>query len=87
MTRVMVGPLVVTVYMTLLPGPPATMAQQGLVRSQTKAVEGAVRNQLQEGAQPYLMQHRRVDRRDDSHVPGRRQQSWYLPIPPRTAVK
>jgi hypothetical protein len=86
MARILLGTVSFMLCSTLLPGLPSAIAQQGLVRSQSEAVEGAVQNQIREGSQPYLVQHRWADRRQSGRAVGR-QQSWYLPLPSRTAVK
>jgi hypothetical protein len=71
--------------LTFLLGLSSAFGQQGLVRSQSEAVEGAVRNQLMEARRPYRTPHRWAERRSSGRPS--QQQSRYYPRPPRTAVK
>ena len=85
MARVFYLSAAILFSLTFLLGFSPALAQQGLVRSQSEAVEGAVRNQQREAIHPYGAQQRWAERRM-SRRPST-QQSWYYPRPPRTAVR
>jgi hypothetical protein len=63
-------------------------AQEGLVRSQTEAVQEAVQNQLWENARPDGVEHCWAQRSGTGRgSAARHQQSRYVEGPPRAAVK
>jgi hypothetical protein len=85
MARVFLPSAAFVFCLTCLPGFSSAFAQQGLVRSQSEAAEGAVRNQLMEARRPYGAPQRWAERRASGRLG--QQQSWYYTRPPRAAVK
>jgi hypothetical protein len=85
--RFLLATLIFASGLIYLPDLLSASAQQGLVRSQSEAVQGAVQNQLRERPRPDPTKGHWVETRGAARASARRQQSWYVGAPPRAAVK